>query len=261
MRLLNIVLLVVALSGCGEYKYLQSGSKAYKVKAYDTLTEYSNKKRAKVKLEDKGHYLIIKNYPTKIALFDSSLQHINKPLVSFPAEMERLESLFFPSGGYSTEEVKRLVYDDGRVFISGLTFPVKIRPALDVDVNRYKDSLTTQVETGISLGVAVGYKFSRNWFNSNKNYAGQYTNRVSVAPGGFLSLGATDLKKINMGYQISADRKAVVLSYGGAIVLGFNSVNIGYAFGFDHLLNNVRKYWLYQGKLWHGVTFGIDVIK
>lgn len=257
-RVICFATILVLFTSCRQYKYLPKNTTVYKIKSEETITEYKTTERTKVKIEDKGHYLVIKDFPGDISGQDVS---ITKPLVSFPAEMERSAYFFFPGGGYESTALKNLVYDDGKIFIQGLSIPIKIRPALDVDKTRYLDTFSRQVETGINLGLSAGYKFSRNWFSSNKNYAGQNTNRVSFAPAVFLTLGAADLKKVTTNYKINVERKAPVFTYGGAVVIGFNNINIGYGFGFDHIMDDLKKDWVYQGKLWHGILFGIDVVK
>lgn len=103
---------------------------------------------------------------------------------------------------------------------------------------------------------------THNVYNSKKNIFGQNTNRYSFSPGIFLGAGATDLKKSNTrNPAITFERKAAIIATGGFFMLGFNSINLGYSFGADFATGNGSKQWLYQGKMWHGIIFVIDIIK
>lgn len=83
----------------------------------------------------------------------------------------------------------------------------------------------------------------------------------SLSPGIFLGTGATDLKAANTDPSIQIERKAALITTGGFVMVGFNSINFGYAFGGDFATGSKSKDWLYQGKMWYGVIFAIDILK
>lgn len=68
--------------------------------------------------------------------------------------------------------------------------------------------------------------------SQNKNIFGQNFNRFSISPGIFLGTGAADLKKSNTRNPVILfERKAAIITTGGFLMIGFNSINLGYAFG------------------------------
>ncbi|MEJ1938069.1 hypothetical protein WDZ92_48365, partial [Nostoc sp. NIES-2111] len=139
------------------------------------------------------------------------------------------------------------------------TIPLKIRS--QINNAAYLDSFPSQVETGISIGFLVGNKITWNRYRTSANIFGQKTDKYSVTGGLLLSLGGTDLSTTTTRPKIQIPRKAPTISYGGSIVLGINSINIGWAFGWDNPMGKNASTWVYKGKMWNGVIVSLDLIK
>ena len=186
---------------------------------------------------------------------------IDKPVKTFSAGANYETNHHFPDANHDVGMVpNKFVYTDHKFLLQGLSIPLKIRPALKD--RSLKDSFPSQVETGLNVGLAFGVKFSRNIYRSEKNMFGQSTNRVSISSGFFMGTGGADLKKANTRDPIiQYERKVPMLNPGFFLMLGFNNVNFGYAAGVDYALGRDRKSWLYQGKFWHGISIGLDIIK
>jgi hypothetical protein len=45
---------------------------------------------------------------------------------------------------------------------------------------------------------------------------------------------------------------------GIAGIIGINNFTLGLAVGFDNLLDKNKKVWVYQGKPWLGLAFGLN---
>jgi hypothetical protein len=41
--------------------------------------------------------------------------------------------------------------------------------------------------------------------------------------------------------------------------MGVNNASLGLLIGWDHLLDNNKEYWIYQGKPWFGIALGISL--
>jgi len=74
-------------------------------------------------------------------------------------------------------------------------------------------------------------------------------------------MGATDLKIKTNAPGLLSDRKSPAFTYGCMVLIGLNSIGIGYAFGFDNIIGSGSKNWVYQNRIWHGITVSVDLIK
>ena len=261
------ILLVSFLSSCINEKYIYQHNRIYKIESVaaepqdSTPTSETNKlivhspnKGFKAIISDKGDYLTIKPDDEKKFSSNTATITLKKPLTGWRAEI--VEKYYFPETDNDNlaKVPYKLSYFDTKPVIQALTIPLKIRPALN-------DSYPSQAETSFNVGAAFGWKFTHNVYDSRKNIFGQNTNRYSISPGIFLGTGATDLKKTNTDPSIAIERKAAIITTGGFVMVGFNSINFGYAFGGDFATGTGSKDWLYQGKMWHGIIFAIDIIK
>jgi hypothetical protein len=266
-----IALFTSSLTSCINEKYIYKSNTLYKNQSIAASSNGGNPasethnllvmkpvKGFKAVVTDKGDYLIIK--PIGEPSFETNLIELtNAPVLT---RAENVGKLYFPEVDFDTSANPpfRLEYFDSKPVLQALSIPLKIRPKLDTEA--LKDSFPSQAETGFNVGVALGWKFTHNIYNSNKNIFGQNTNKYSIAPGIFLGAGATDLKKANTrNPRIVFERKAALVTTGGYLMFGINSINLGYAFGADFATGTGSKQWLYQGKIWHGIIFAIDILK
>jgi hypothetical protein len=150
-------------------------------------------------------------------------------------------------------------YRDGKTILQAATIPIKIRSKIKTAA--LGDSIPSTTETGFNVGFLFGYKFSWNKFRTTPNAFGSQTAKYSITPGILLSAGAADLSTSSTRPNIVFPRKAAMITFGGSVVFGFNSVNIGYAFGWDHATGLHSSTWLYQGKMWNGIIVSLDLIK
>lgn len=206
-------------------------------------------------ISDKGDYLIIT--PGGGAAFTDAAIPTTAPT---GVKFDNLNRMYFPETQLVVGGPYRFRYFDTKPVLQALSIPLKIRPRLTSEA--LQDSFPSQAETSFNVGVSFGWKFTHNVYNARKNIFGQNTNRFSLAPGVFLGTGAVDLKKANTrGPAIDFERKAALITTGGFFMLGFNNINIGYAIGADFATGMKSEQWLYQGKIWHGIIFAIDLLK
>jgi hypothetical protein len=210
----------------------------------------------KCKIENKGDYLIIRE------ISESNIHCVRRLLLKgAPIQWKKdlVNKYYFPEMD-SFPTAKKLVYLDSKPVLQGIAITLKIRPKLN-ESSRL-DSFPSQTETGFNPAIAVGWKFNYNIFKPKKDFWGRNLNQFSLTPGIFLGTGAVDLKKSNTRNPIiKFERKAAILSTGGFIMFGYNNINLGYSFGFDYATGTGKNSWLYQGKMWQGITIGIDIIK
>lgn len=63
----------------------------------------------------------------------------------------------------------------------------------------------------------------------------------------------------NTGGRLPDEYDGIVWSKGVATIFAVNNFTLGLAFGFDNLLDENRRIWLYESKPWAGLTFGLNL--
>lgn len=266
---ITLILCSCCLWSCLNEKHLAKNQTVYRVENAGPnakISAYTNgNHKLEVTITESNGTAIVK----KVASETNNFTLQQTIVASFTATGSRADlqlsgNNYFPEtkdadGGVTFTPPKGLRYTENKLLFQSITFPLKIRPA--ITNARYKDSLPTQVESGFNAGFAVGLKRNWNYFKPDADIFGQSTRNLSANFGGFLNIGSTDVKKLTTDYTISVERKEPLISYGIFAMFGFSRINIGYSIGWDHLLTDRRKNWVYQGKLWHGVTLALDIIK
>ena len=59
--------------------------------------------------------------------------------------------------------------------------------------------------------------------------------------------------------QISYEYDGAVWNMGFAGVIGINRARMGFTLGWDHLPDNNKEYWVYQGQPWLGIAIGLNL--
>jgi len=134
-----------------------------------------------------------------------------------------------------------------------LTILFKYRPAAKGLPNQFSTQFNGAGYLGYRSDVFnVAYKEKPLYFKRRIQHYG-------YSVGGFLGIGATAMNPWVTQEQITEEYDGLVLTKGVALHLGVNSLNFGVALGWDHLMDRNRKLWIYQGKPWTGVTFGLNL--
>lgn len=267
MKLILFALLAFTfVSSCSTQKKLLKDQEVYSYSLGSnpagptpTYTKYKIISPKKVKIVDNGTYLIIKDDPTIDSIHYMNIGSALFTSASIPSWKD--ENIGFCYFSESADNAARtsLWYHDGRFVLQTATIPLKIRSAINNPL--YKDSFPSQVESGFNVGFLIGGKTTWNRFRSSVNIFGQTTDKYSITGGFLISTGAVDLSATTTRPKIEFPRKSAMISYGGAIVFGINSINLGYALGWDQAIGPKASTWLYKGKLWNGIIISIDLIK
>lgn len=77
--------------------------------------------------------------------------------------------------------------------------------------------------------------------------------------GGFAGISSEPVNPWVTGDAVTIEYDGVVFSTGIAWIAGMNNLSAGIAVGFDYLLDSNFEHWIYQGKPWFGVVFGINL--
>ena len=138
--------------------------------------------------------------------------------------------------------------------IDFLTIPFKYRPA-----QKY---FPRQFNTNLNGVIYLGYRNDIYQFRYKqiplKNFQ-RHTWHYGFSFGLFTGLGGTSMNPWVTNNQIVTEYDGVVWSKGVAGIIAINNFTIGLAIGFDDLLDNNKKYWIYQAKPWVGFAFGLNL--
>ena len=135
-----------------------------------------------------------------------------------------------------------------------LTIPFKYRPGLG--------DVPNQLTTNFNGAVYVGYRSDNYHLSYQQTQLGTYRRRFShfgYSLGGFTGIGSTNIQPLVMNNQLNIDYEGVVWSKGVAGIVAVDNLTFGLGLGFDHLLDQNAKNWVYQGKPWLGLTLGLNL--
>ena len=135
-----------------------------------------------------------------------------------------------------------------------LTIPLKFRYS--------QKSVPSQLNTNINGAVYVGFRTDRYTLNYQTNPLFITKRRImhfGYSLGLFTGMGNTQMSPTNTNNILSQEYDGIVWSKGIAGIVGINKFTLGFAVGFDNLLNKDRNIWIYEGKPWLGLAFGLNL--
>lgn len=155
----------------------------------------------------------------------------------------------FPNNVLRSNIFKQASFD-----IDFLTIPFKYRPA--------QKDFPRQFNTNLNGVVYLGYRndiYQLRYKNTMLKKYQRQTWHYGFSFGLFTGLGGTTMNPSVTNNHIVTEYDGVVWSKGVAGIIGVNNFTIGLAVGFDDLLDNNKKIWLYQRKPWIGFAFGLNL--
>ena len=118
-----------------------------------------------------------------------------------------------------------------------ISVPCKIRPS----VKDVPEQLNTNFSAALYLGTRKG----------NSKYGFSY--------GAFTGLSAITMNPHVTEEKIDYEYDGLAVSNGIAAIYDNKKINLGLALGLDMLTDKNRTNWIYQGKPWVGILFGITL--
>ncbi|MCM4161112.1 hypothetical protein FHG64_08260 [Antarcticibacterium flavum] len=142
-------------------------------------------------------------------------------------------------------------------------------PSFDLDIltmplkYRFKTAgVPQQLTTNFNGNVYLGFRNDMYSIRYDKSPLGETERKirhVGFSLGGFAGLSSEPVNPWVTREMIDLEYDGMVFSTGVAGIIGFNGLTAGLALGFDHLLDTNRQHWIYQGKPWIGLAFGINL--
>ena len=152
-------------------------------------------------------------------------------------------------------------------------FPDKQRlfkPSLDIDIltalfkvrPQAKNILPSQLNANFNGNIYVGHRTDIYQIHYKKNPLDVYQRQINhfgFSGGLFLGLGNTSMNASTTNNTISSEYDGLVLQKGIAGIIAINKLTIGVSIGFDNLLDNNNKIWIYENKPWFGLMLGLNL--
>lgn len=135
-----------------------------------------------------------------------------------------------------------------------LTIPFKYRSA--------QKNLPQQFTTSLNGAVYLGFRNDVYKLKYKKQFFNYYEKTVShyaISFGGFTGLGSTAMNQWVTNYNINSEYEGVVWSKGAAVIMAVGKFTSGVSIGWDNLLDKNKKFWIYEGKPWIGLVFGLNL--
>lgn len=150
-------------------------------------------------------------------------------------------------------DIKNLKVYRNTFDVDVLTVPFKIRPS----VQGFPEQLNANFDAAIYLGKRKDIYQVKNV--TSKGASKLQISGVGYGVGGFFGLGSVTMNPYVTNQAIDYEYDGFVLNGGAAGIYDAKRFNIGLAIGADFLVDKNRRQWIYQGKPWLGVLFGINL--
>jgi hypothetical protein len=224
-----LITVLSTLSGC---KALEESSKyQFNEGVYKVETPAHSGKAYVIVNEDS-----VKVYPINAPVFDST----------------KFIELALP--GKTTKPITgKHVFITNSFDLDVLTILFKYRPS----VRGFPNQFTTHLNGAGYIGYrtdAFKIRYSKKPLYYKRSIA-----HYGYSFGGFLGMGATAVNPWVTGGNITDEYDGFVVTKGLALNVAVNDFTFGIGVGWDHLMDSNRKFWIYQGKVWMGITLGLNL--
>lgn len=135
-----------------------------------------------------------------------------------------------------------------------LTIPFKYRPSTN--------SFTPQLSNHLNGAVYLGYRNDTYELSYKSNPVGKLSQRVThlgFSAGLATGIGVTPVNPWVTDNNINTEYDGFIWSKAFCVLMAVEKLNFGLALGVDHLLDDNKQYWIYQGKPYVGLTVGLNL--
>jgi len=150
-------------------------------------------------------------------------------------------------------DIKQIKMYRNTLDIDVLTVPFKIRPSVK--------GFPQQLDANFDVALYIGRR--RDTYSIEKSSSKRALKpRITGAGygyGGFVGIGSVTMNPFVTQQIINYEYSGFVLNGGFAGIYDAKKFNIGLAIGADILMDKNKNNWIYQGKPWIGVLFGINL--
>ncbi len=117
---------------------------------------------------------------------------------------------------------------------------------------------------GASLNWSLFFGYRTDWYHLKYSQTPLRIYKRNIvhygfSMGVFSGIGATHINGQLTRDNVQIPYDAAINVSGIAAFIAIERFTYGITFGFDHLLDNNRKHWIYQGKPWAGLSVGMNI--
>ncbi|WP_026898823.1 hypothetical protein [Daejeonella oryzae] len=141
------------------------------------------------------------------------------------------------------------------------------KQSLDIDITsiflKYRPSvygLPAQLTTDLNTALYTGWRYDSYQIISNKDPLGKNSYKINNRGydfGVFAGPGTTLISSFSTRNNRSDEYNGMIIQGGIAGFIEFSIASFGFAVGYDYLLSQDRKIWIYNNKPWVGLVVGI----
>jgi hypothetical protein len=135
-----------------------------------------------------------------------------------------------------------------------LTIPLKYRPT--------RPTFPKQLSNNLNGVVYLGYRKDIYRLSYDKDPIGrihQKSKHYGISGGLITGIGATAMNSWVTNDQITIEYDGLIWSKGIAVLIGLDQLTFGLTAAIDHLLDENKNVWIYQGKPYLGLTVGLNL--
>jgi hypothetical protein len=202
----------------------------------------------KTKIKDGNVWVYVENADDSISVYQ-----LEKGWKRLKPQPERLKPQVYPVRS-AKEVIAASRYRKNTFDLDVLTIPFKFRPSTS--------SFSPQLSNHLNGALYAGYRNDTYEVSYNQNPVGQISQRIihlGISAGLATGIGVTPLNPWVTQNNINVEYDGFVWSKAACIILAVEKLNFGLALGIDHLLDANRRYWIYQGKPYLGLTVGLNL--
>ncbi|KOY87701.1 hypothetical protein AD998_17600 [bacterium 336/3] len=182
----------------------------------------------------------------------------SEDLYIYPSQQKKVDTsqyiALLPEMTKLLENQNKIILNRGGLDIDLLTIPLKYR-SKRIDV-------PAQINSFLNGAVYLGYRFDKYIIKYQKTPLHLYKREIShygFSLGLFSGLGGVFMSPTNTNNILAQEYDGVVWNKGIAGIIAIDKFNLGLALGFDNLLDKNKNIWIYEGKSWLGLAFGLNL--
>ncbi|HNP08544.1 MAG TPA: hypothetical protein PKN99_13005 [Cyclobacteriaceae bacterium] len=134
-----------------------------------------------------------------------------------------------------------------------LTVLFKFRPSTE--------GFPTQLNSNFNGALFFGYRWDKFVVDYSRTPAGlkKRLSHYGISAGIFGGVGSTAVTPWTTNYRTMDEYDGFIFTRGFAVMGSLRKLTVGLGFGLDYLADRDREIWIYQNKLWYGLTFGLNL--
>jgi len=227
-----VIILLFLISSCQIFK-LSSSKKGFNEGIYRS------------KLDDKKVYVLPSEESIRVySLKDNDKNNIDTGkffVIDLPEDNRPMN--------FKTYSFRKSTFDLGAISVL-----FKIRPS----VYDFPPQMNTAFNGSIYLGLRSDI-YKLKYHETPLHLFKKSQSHLGYSFGIFSGLGTELINEFNTESGITIEYDGIVNLSGLVAIIGVNNLTLGLAIGEDHLLDKNKKFWIYTGKPWIGLSVGLNL--